>query len=154
MSDDFQPCAASKDILLEPSTAYYQQTDGQTKIDNKAVVTIVRACELEGDQFLTQLAEIQLKLHSRYNSSCSSYPFHTLYGFTPRFGQVQMLYPLNKIIVDTDRHGQVTNDLKLATKHQSLQVDKRRNQQPRCKIGQKVMLSSQNINFPNVNKKI
>ena len=44
MSDHFQAWAASKGILLEPSTAYHQQTDGQTEIVNKVVVTIVRAC--------------------------------------------------------------------------------------------------------------
>ena len=46
MSYHFQAWAASKGILLEPSTTYHQQTDGQTAIVNKAVVTIVRACEL------------------------------------------------------------------------------------------------------------
>ena len=104
MSDHFQAWAASKGILLEPSTAYHQQTDGRTEIVNNEVVTIVRACELEGDQCVKKLPEIELKLNSRYNSSRGSSPFHTLYGFTPRFGQAQMRYPLNKIVADTDRH--------------------------------------------------
>ena len=45
ISDHVQASAASKGILSEPSTAYHQQTDGQTAIVNKEVVTIVRACE-------------------------------------------------------------------------------------------------------------
>ena len=49
MSDHFQAWAAFNGILLQPSTAYHQQTDGQTMIVNKEVVTIVRSCELEGD---------------------------------------------------------------------------------------------------------
>ena len=87
MSDHFQAWAASKGILLERTTAYHQQTDGQTEIVTKEVVTIVRACELEGDQWVKKLPEIQLKLNSRFNSSRGSSPVHTLYGFTPRFGQ-------------------------------------------------------------------
>ena len=73
---------------------------------------------------------------------------------SPRFGQAQMPYPLNKIVADTDRHAQVTNNLKVAKERQSFQANKRRNQPPRWKIGQRVMLSSQNINLPNVNKKM
>ena len=67
MSDQFQVWAASKGILLEPSTACHQQTDGQTEMVNKAVFTIVRACELEGDQRVKKLPQIRLKLNSRYN---------------------------------------------------------------------------------------
>ena len=154
MSDHFQAWAASKGILLEASTAYHQQTDGETEIVNKEVVAIVRACELEGDQRVKKLPEIQLKLNSRYNSSRGSSPCPTLYGFTPRFGQAQMPYPLNKIVADTDRHAQVIHNLKIAKERQSFQANKRRNQRPRWKIGQQVMLSSQNINLPNLNKKI
>ena len=50
MSDHYQAWAASKGMLLEPWTAYYQHTDGQTEIVNQEVITIVRACELQGDQ--------------------------------------------------------------------------------------------------------
>ena len=139
MSDHFQAWAALKGILLEPPTAYHQQTDGQTEIVNKEVVTIVRTCELAGAQWVKKLPEIQLKLNITYNPSPGSSPFHTLYGFMPRFGQAQMHYPLNKIIADTDRHAQVTNHLKLAKEGQSFQPNKRRNQPPRWKIGQKVI---------------
>ena len=64
MSDHFQGWAALKGILLEPSTAFHQQTDGTTEIVNKEVVTIVRACELERDQCVKKLPELQLKLNS------------------------------------------------------------------------------------------
>ena len=50
MSDHLQAWATSWGILLEPSTAYHQQKDGQTEIVNKEVITIVRVCEVEGDQ--------------------------------------------------------------------------------------------------------
>ena len=139
---------------MEPSTAVHQQPDGQTEIVNKDVVTLVCACELAGDQWVKKPPEIQLKLNSRYNYSCGSSPFHTLYEFTPRFRQAQMRYPLNKIVADTDRHAQVTNNLKIAKECQSFYTNERRNQPPRWKIGQKVMVSSQNINLPNVNKKM
>ena len=50
ISDHLQAWAPSKGILLDPSTTYQQQTDGQTEIVNKQVFTIVHALELEGDQ--------------------------------------------------------------------------------------------------------
>ena len=154
MSDHFQAWAASKGIRLEPSTAYYQPTDGQTEIVNTEVVTIVYACEFEGDQWAKKLPEIQLKPNSRYNLSRGSSPFHTLYIFIPRFSQAQMAYPLNEIVAEPDRHAQVTNNLKQATERQSFQANERRNQPSRWKIGPKVILSSQNINLPNVNQKM
>ena len=103
---------------------------------------------------MKKLPEIQLKLNNRYNSSHGSSPFHTLYGFTTRFGQPQLPYPLIKIVAKTDRHAEVTKNLKLEKKRQSFQANKRRNQPPRWKIGQSVMLSSHNINLPNVNKQM
>ena len=114
ISDHFQECAPSKGILSQLSTAYYQETDAETEIVNKEVITIVRACALEGDQRVRKLPETQPKLNSRSNASRGSFPFHTLYGFTPRFGQAQMPFPLNKIVGETDKHAQVTNNLKLA----------------------------------------
>ena len=67
MSEHLQVWAGSKGILLQPSTAYHQQTDGQTEIRNKEVVTIVRASALAADHWVKKLPEIQLKLNSRYN---------------------------------------------------------------------------------------
>ena len=102
----------------------------------------------------TYLLLMQLKLNSRYNSSRRRSPFDSVYGFRPRFGQPPMRYPLNKIVADTDGHGHVTNILELAKARQSFQANKSRNQAPRCKIGQKIMLWSQNFNLHNVNKKM
>ena len=65
-----------------------------------------------------------------------------------------MPYPLNKIVADSDRHAQVTNNLKLAKERQSLQANKRRNQPPRWQSAQQVMLASQNMNLTHVNKKM
>ena len=103
-SDHFHGWAASKGIPLEPSTAYHQQTDGRIEIVNTQVVTIVRACELKGDQCVKNLTGIQLKLKSRYDSSRGSSPVYALYAFTPRFGQAQMPYPPNEILAERDRH--------------------------------------------------
>ena len=65
-----------------------------------------------------------------------------------------MRYPLNKIVADTDRHARVTDNLRLAKEYHFFQANKRRNLPPRWKIAQKVILSSQNIHYPNVNKKM
>ena len=154
MSDHFQGWAASNRILLEPSTLYHQQTDGQSEIVNQEVVTIVPAYEIEADQWVKKLEEIPLRLNSTCNWSRRRSPFHTLYAFTLRFGLPQMHYPLNKVVAHTDRHVQLTNILKQANERQSLQANKRSNQPPRCKIAQKVMLLLHSINLPNVNQKM
>ena len=65
-----------------------------------------------------------------------------------------MRYPLNKIVGNTYRHVEVSNNLMLAKERQSFQANKRRNRPLRCKMAQKIMLSSPNINLTNVNKKL
>ena len=62
-----------------------------------------------------------------------------------------MHYQTNRIVAVTDRHAKVTNNTKLGKERQSLEANKARNQPPRCKIIQKVMLSSQYISLPHVN---
>ena len=114
-------------MLLETAPAYHQQTDGQTEIHNKKVVTIVHTCELEADQWVEKLLAIQLKVNSGYQSSRSSSLVHTLYGFTPRFGEAQMRHPLNKMLADTDRHAPVAETLNLANEGEALQANKGRN---------------------------
>ena len=65
-----------------------------------------------------------------------------------------MPYPRNTIVAVIDSHAQVTKNLSLAKERQSFQANKRRRQPPRWKIGQKLILSSQNMNLPNDNKKM
>ena len=65
-----------------------------------------------------------------------------------------MLYPFNEIVPDIDRPAQESNNLQLGQESQSFQANKRRDQGPRWKIGQKEILLSQNMNLPNDNKKM
>ena len=81
MSDHFKDWAARKGIKLKPSTAYHPQTDGQSEIANKAILQAARACKVEGNEWLHNLYEIQLKLNSRDNSARQHSPFFSLLGF-------------------------------------------------------------------------
>jgi len=65
ISDYFKVWAARKGIKLEPSTAYQPQTDSQSEVANKAILQAIWECKVEGNEWLHQLPEIQLKLNSR-----------------------------------------------------------------------------------------
>ena len=125
LSHHFQVLLASNRILWQRLTAYHQQTDPHTEILNKEVVTIVPVYKLAGDKLVKKLPEIQLKRNCRYYSSQGSSPSYTLYGLTRSFGQVQMPYPLIKIVARTDRNAQVTDNLTPGKARQSLQAKQR-----------------------------
>jgi len=86
MSDHFKDWAARKGIMLEPSTAFHPQTDGQPEIANKAILQAARACKVEGNELLHKLSEIQPKLNSRDNTARQPRPFFTLLGFEAKQG--------------------------------------------------------------------
>ena len=101
----------SKGIKLEPSTAYHPQTDGQSEIVNKGIIQVAKACKAEGNEWLSKIPEIQLRLNSRYNTSRRNKPFVTVLGFDAKLGLHTIPYPINKYQTATEPHNDISHPL-------------------------------------------
>jgi hypothetical protein len=154
MSAHFQSWAASKGIKLEPSTAYHPQTDGQSEIVNKEIIQVARACKAEGDEWLTKIPEIQLKLNSRYNASRRNNPFVTVLGFDAKLGLDSFPYPINNYQPASERHNTTSQALTQAKISQAKQANIHRTPEPQHKVGDQVLLSTKNINIQNTAPKM
>ena len=49
--------------------------DGESEIVNEDIIQVARACKAEGNQWLSKIPEIQLRLNSCYNTSGRNNPF-------------------------------------------------------------------------------
>ena len=154
MSLHLQSWAANKEIKLEPSTAYHPQTDGQSEIVNKKIIQVARACKAEGNEQLSKIPEIQLKLNSRYNASHRNNPFVVLLGFDTKLGLDTFPYPINKYQTVTERHNTTSQALTNAKTSQAKQANLYRTGEPQYKVRDKVLLSTKNSNIQNVSPKM
>jgi len=57
------------------------QTNGQYKLDNKAIQQDAWECKVEGNKWLQKLFEIQLKVSFRDNTARQNSSFFSLLGF-------------------------------------------------------------------------
>ena len=104
IASHFQSGAASKGIKLEPSTAYHYQTDGQSKLMIKEIIHIGRACKAEGNDLLSKILEIQLRLNSPYNTYRRNNPLVIVLGFDAELGLDRFPYLFNKYQHATRHH--------------------------------------------------
>jgi len=154
MSDHFKDWATRKGIKLEPSTAYHPQTDGQSEIANKAILQAARACKVEGNECLHKLSEIQLKLNSRDNTATPHSPFFSLLGFEAKLGPSSFPYSINPYTPAEERHLDTSRNLYSSKVKQAKQANKKRSVPPLLSAGQKVLLSTENINFLTTSRKL
>jgi len=154
LSDHFTDWAARKGIKLETSTAYHPQTDGQSEIANKAILQAARACKLEGNEWLHKLSEIHLKLNSRDNTARQHSPFFSLLGFEANLGPSSFPYPINPYTPAEERHLDTSRNLYSSKVKQAKQANKKRSVPPLLSAGQKVLLSTENLNLLNTSRKL
>ena len=86
MLSHFQSRAASKGIKSEPSTAYYPEGDGKSLMMNKDIIQVARASKVEGNELLSKILEIQLRLNLYYNASKRNNTFVTVLGLDAKLG--------------------------------------------------------------------
>ena len=96
MSSHIQSWVASKEIKLELFTTCHLQTDSHSEIVNKEIIQVATACKAEGNEWLSKMPEIQLRLNSHYNASCRNNPFATVSGFDAKLGLDTFPYPIKK----------------------------------------------------------
>jgi len=154
MSDHFKHWAARKGIKLEPTTTYHHQTDGQSEITNKAILQTAWACKVKGNEWLHKLSEIQLKLNSRDNTARQHSPFFSLLGFEAKLVPSSFSYPITTYTPAEERHLDTTRNLYSSKLKQAKQANKKRSVPPLPSAGQKVLLSTENINPLNTSRKL
>ena len=66
---------------MEPSTAYYSQTDSQTEIVNIEFIQATRDCKAEENEWVSKILEIPLRLNLHYNATPRNNHFITVLGF-------------------------------------------------------------------------
>jgi len=154
MSDHFRDWAARKGIKLEPSTAYYPQTDGQSECANKAILQAARACKVEGNERLHRLSEIQLKLNFRDNTARQHSPFFSLLGFGAKLGPFSFPYPITPYTPAEKRHLDTSCNRYSSKVRQAKQANKKQSVPPLLSAGQKVLLSTDNLNLLNTSRKL
>jgi len=154
MSDHFKDWAARKGIKLEPSTAYHPQTDGQSEIANKAILQAARACKVEGNEWLHKLSEIHLKLNSRDHTATQHCPFFSLLRFEAKLGPSSFPCSITPYTPAEERHLDTSRNLYSSKVKKAKQTNKKRSVPPLLAAGQKVLLSTENLNLLNISRKL
>jgi len=154
MSDQFKDWAARKAIKLESSTAYHPQTDGKSEISNKAFLQAARAWKVEGNEWLHKLFEMQLKLNSWDLTARQHRPFFSLLRFEAKLGPSFFPYPITPYTPAKERHLDTSCNLYSFKVKQANQANKKRSVPPLLSAGQKVLLSTENLNLLNTSRKL
>ena len=139
---------------MEASTAYYPQTDDQSEIVYKEIIQVARACKAEGNEWLSNIQEIQLRFNSHYNASRRNNPCVIVLGLDTKLGLDTCPYPINKYQPVTERHNATSQVLTSAKASQAKQANLYRTLEPKHKLGDKVLLSTKNIDIKNVLRKM
>jgi len=154
MSDNFKDWEARKGIKLEPSTAYHPRTDGQSEIANKAILQAARACKVKGNEWLHKISEIQLKLNFRNNTARQYSLIFSLLGFEANLGPFFFPYPITPYTPAEEHHLDTYCNLYSSKVKQAKQANKTGSVPPLLPAGQKVLLSTENINLLNTSRKL
>jgi len=137
-------------IKMSPSTSYHPQTNGQTERANQELEQYLRFyCNYQQDNWFWLLPTAQYVLNARFHSGIQNTPFHTMFGFTPRWN------------IDTDRRtnpaaGDLAEQMVTARTHATQALtkaaelmkkfyDAKRDDQPPLPVGSKVWLENTNI---------
>ena len=117
---------------------------------NKEIIQVARTCKAEGNEWLSKIPEIQLRLNLRYNGSRRNNPFVTVLYFDTKLGYNTFPYPINKYQPATESHDATTQALTSVKARRAKQANLHRTLEPKHKVGHTVSLSTKNINIKKV----
>jgi len=101
-----------------------------------------------------ELSKIQLKLNSRDNPARQHSPFFSLLGFETKLGPFSFPYPIIPYTPAAERHLDTSRNLYFSKVKQAKQANKMRSVLPLLSAGQKILLSTENLNLLNTCRKL
>jgi transposase InsO family protein len=144
-------------VKLQLSTSYHPETDGATERANKTIVEALRQyVNLRQTDWATHLTHVESVFNNSVNATTKLTPNDLLYGTTVRLfpdlrRPVDSTVPavadyLEQILEQINYAVAVTKDNRLAAQtNQTRYANRRRREEPRYNVGDKVMLDSRNI---------
>ena len=137
------------------STSFHPQTDGATERANRSIAQIFRA-SVRPDQhdWLTKVPIVEFALNSSISASTGYAPFELNYGFIPSMlfeprNEGNRLPGIQAYGVQAMQSLHDAHDAIIASRvFQTHQSNKRRSSEPDIRVGQKVFVSTKNMNLP------
>jgi len=97
---------------------------------------------------------MQLKPNSRDNTARQHRPFFSLLGFEAKLGPSSFPYPITPYTPAEERYLDTSRNLYSSKVKQAKQANKKRSVPPLLAAGQKVLLSTENLNLLNTSRKL
>ena len=124
--------------------------DCESKIVNQEIIHVARACEAEGNEWLSKIQKIQLRLNSFYNVTRRNNPLRTVFGFHVNLRLDTLPYPINNYQFAIEGHNAASQGLINAKASQVQQANLHQTPEPQHNIEDQVLLATQNFHIENI----
>jgi len=101
--------------------------------------------ESNGNNWVKAAPRVQTQVNARISGLRGKSPFQSLYGFNPKLAAAQLPHPIPIYLDPTQEYYQLAENLTKAKKQQLEQANKNRRPAPEYKVGDLVLLSTQNL---------
>lgn len=140
-------------VHLRMSTAFHPQTDGSTERMNRLVNQMMRnLVNIRQDNWVDCLPAIEFAINSHQNATTKKAPFELVYGRIPNTPLLNNLPVLqvpqaDTFVKDLAATWKEAQEIATSTREQQAEYYNKKHQPaPRFEVGQKVLLSTKNIN--------
>ena len=155
-------------IQLLHSTAYHQQTNGQSERVIQCLKDYLRIyINYQQNDWIKYISSAEFAYNNAIHSSTQMSPFRANYNFEFSLGGLQCVSPklkiskeggklkaLNSVSQLQEVHAELTQNIETARKNYKLQADKLRMDMPKFRVGSKVWLKTSNLKSDRPSKKL